>query len=243
MCPSVSLSIYTPVCPSLCLSLYSKSLCVRLSVCLFKKPVCPSVCLSIQKACVSVSLSVYSKSLCVRLSIQKACVSVSLSVYSKSLCVRLSVYSKSLCVRLSVYSKSLCVRLSVPLFKKPVCPPVCLSIPNASVSVCVYAGHSYDPSSGRFTAPLSGIYVFHLNVVAGNGSSHGNSVRADVMLDSMWVGMAVTSAQREEHDAGGADVTLHVGAGQGVWVRNKWDCLYGPSATTFSGHLLHADLP
>ena len=102
-------------------------------------------------------------------------------------------------------------------------------------------GNGYDPSTGTFTAPTSGVYEFHLNIMStNNGSSHGNSVRADVMVDGRWAALAITADQRTDHDMGSADVIVRLRAGQRAWVKNKWSCEYGPSGTTFSGSLLHA---
>ena len=92
-----------------------------------------------------------------------------------------------------------------------------------------------------FTAPVTGVYEFHLNIMSTtNGSSHGSSVRADVMVDGVWTALAITADVRTDHDMGSADVVARLRAGQRVWVKNKWSCAYGPSGTTFSGALLHA---
>nr|KAG5713850.1 hypothetical protein BaRGS_024477 [Batillaria attramentaria] len=102
-------------------------------------------------------------------------------------------------------------------------------------------GDGYDSSTGQFTAPVSGMYVFLVNCMA------ADSLYQELMiiLDGQRVAGCVSHRPAtKEWDLGTSFLTVHLNAGQRIWTKN-----WSPSAKqirggdwqTFSGFLISAD--
>ena len=99
----------------------------------------------------------------------------------------------------------------------------------------VYNSGEYNPQNGKFTAPVSGIYTFLLNLF-----DDGNSGYVHLLVNNVSA-MGVWSYSRVHTGVGSAIV--HVNADDEVYVSNKnsnrlW---IGQGLSHFSGFLVHAD--
>jgi hypothetical protein len=101
-------------------------------------------------------------------------------------------------------------------------------------------GNTYNPSTGKFTAPTQGNYVFFVNVQ----SYSTNSIYVDIVLNGST--KVRTSAfsynDKDNEDAGPNMVVLTLQKGDNVWVKHYSGTGYqthsnGP-ITTFSGFLI-----
>ncbi|XP_062596068.1 complement C1q tumor necrosis factor-related protein 3-like [Saccostrea cucullata] len=101
-------------------------------------------------------------------------------------------------------------------------------------SVITNEGNGYNPSTGIFTAPIGGTYVFFVNV-----QSYGSqNIYVDIVLNGSTKVriMAFTG----NYDAGPNLVVLNIQKGDAVWVKYYSGTGYytdGP-LTTFSGFLI-----
>ncbi|KAK7504176.1 hypothetical protein BaRGS_00004480 [Batillaria attramentaria] len=108
-------------------------------------------------------------------------------------------------------------------------------------SIVYNLGDGYDPSTGTFTAPLPGIYVFFISIM---GSDNQPAIRVDItqesgkVLDAAWA-----EGQGDLYDQGSSLVTTHLTAGERVWVKHDGGAtaLRGGVYTVFSGFLVQAD--
>lgn len=99
-------------------------------------------------------------------------------------------------------------------------------------------GNGYNPSTGVFTAPIAGEYVFFVNVQ----SYHTQTIYVDVVLNGVTKvrTMAYSSGSNDYYDAGPNLVVLSLQKGERVWIKRHSGQGYyidGP-ITTFSGFLL-----
>nr|KAG5695992.1 hypothetical protein BaRGS_023371 [Batillaria attramentaria] len=92
-------------------------------------------------------------------------------------------------------------------------------------------GGGFDPSTGVFTAPFAGVYVFNFQIYP----SAGGLVQVDLMKND--------GIEKRTKDFDGS-VTLRVQAGDRFWVRDRMSpgsTLWGGVHTFFSGTLVSAD--
>uniref|UniRef100_A0A8W8JEG7 C1q domain-containing protein n=1 Tax=Magallana gigas TaxID=29159 RepID=A0A8W8JEG7_MAGGI len=104
--------------------------------------------------------------------------------------------------------------------------------------VITNVGNGYNPSTGVFTAPTAGEYVFFVNVQ----SYSTQSIYVDVVLNGVTKvrTMAYNGGGSEYYEAGPNLVVLTLQKGDRVWVKHysgKGYQINGP-ITTFSGFLL-----
>nr|KAG5707858.1 hypothetical protein BaRGS_031589 [Batillaria attramentaria] len=101
-------------------------------------------------------------------------------------------------------------------------------------------GGGYDPHTGIFTAPVSGLYVFFLSIMSSNehGAVDVAIVKEGAALDRAWA-----EGQGDSYDQGSSLVTVHVTTGQKVWVEQAAGdtTVMGGPRSVFSGYLLQAD--
>nr|QBA18390.1 VIgL family C1q-related protein 6 isoform 3 [Littorina littorea] len=91
-------------------------------------------------------------------------------------------------------------------------------------------GRAYDPDTGIFTAPLSGLYFFAVNT-----RSPTQKANVDIMADDVRV-CRIYSKRR--NDAGSCQGAVELSKGQRVWVQSYGtDNSYRASSSTFTGFL------
>ena len=99
-------------------------------------------------------------------------------------------------------------------------------------------GGGYDVHSGKFRAPVSGMYVFYVKVMSVNTHTvHLALVKEGTTLDIAYAEGSVNNYQ------GSLLTPVHLSVGERVWVRHNWadSVLRGNWWTAFSGHLVSAD--
>ena len=103
-------------------------------------------------------------------------------------------------------------------------------------SVILNVGTGYNPSTGIFTSPVAGMYVFYVTAVEFNKQD----LRVDIVLNS--VSKVRTMGFSDAiHQTGTNMVVLNLQKGDSVWVRHQYGTGYWTQsvpATTFTGFLI-----
>ena len=101
-------------------------------------------------------------------------------------------------------------------------------------------GGGYNAHTGLFTAPVTGVYIFSINLMGTN--DHGE---LNVAVDKHGSTLAIlyTEGNSDRYDQGSTEVSTHLTAGEQVWVRHNQGDTYvaGTWWTVFTGYLLQAD--
>ena len=106
-------------------------------------------------------------------------------------------------------------------------------------AVVTNIGQGYDPATGLFTAPVSGVYSFFLSAMSPN--SHEDLMLA-IVKEGNVLDLTYGEGSTDVNDQGSSLVTTHLATGQQVWVRqNGGDSVRGSYWTVFTGYLLQAD--
>jgi hypothetical protein len=102
-------------------------------------------------------------------------------------------------------------------------------------------GQGYSTDTGKFTAPIAGLYFFIANAGVNNV---GNSAKHNLMVDSEIVSSAYTYYHADLHfQISSAPGVVHLNKGQTVWVRadGRSNYVWG-YATHFCGFLISPDM-
>ena len=103
------------------------------------------------------------------------------------------------------------------------------------------AGH-YNHSTGIFTSPYDGVYVFYFMMINDNDAP---TITAAIVKDGKVLGMGTSDAvgANNAYDDGSVLVTVHLRTGDQVYVKRygKGDRIYGGPYCNFSGFLILAD--
>lgn len=92
------------------------------------------------------------------------------------------------------------------------------------------AGSAYNPASGIFQAPISGLYVFFYDIEC---SKNNGDTNVELVRDGARTGVQAYCHGLGDYDNSSTMGVLHLGAGDTVWLR-----LYDVDSRTFGGKTL-----
>nr|QBA18408.1 type 2 C1q domain-containing protein 5 [Littorina littorea] len=100
--------------------------------------------------------------------------------------------------------------------------------------------NGYDAMTGIFTSPVSGLYVFHLDVMSQNG---GPGVAINIVKNGVALDDAYAQGGSMTNDQGNSLVVVHLNAGERVWTQHRYGAttVRGNIFSVFSGFLIQAD--
>uniref|UniRef100_G3P2I1 Complement component 1, q subcomponent-like 4 n=1 Tax=Gasterosteus aculeatus aculeatus TaxID=481459 RepID=G3P2I1_GASAC len=108
--------------------------------------------------------------------------------------------------------------------------------------VVTNVGNYYEPSTGKFTCPLPGIYFFTYHVLMRGGD--GTSMWADLKKNGLVRASAIAQDADQNYDYASNSVILHLDVGDEVCVQLDGGKVHGGNTnkySTFSGFLIYPD--
>ncbi|TWW62201.1 Complement C1q-like protein 4 C1q and tumor necrosis factor-related protein 11 [Takifugu flavidus] len=108
--------------------------------------------------------------------------------------------------------------------------------------VVTNVGNYYEPSTGKFTCPLPGIYYFTYHVLMRGGD--GTSMWADLKKNGQVRASAIAQDADQNYDYASNSVILHLDVGDEVCVQLDGGKVHGGNTnkySTFSGFLIYPD--
>nr|KAG5695681.1 hypothetical protein BaRGS_022358 [Batillaria attramentaria] len=100
-------------------------------------------------------------------------------------------------------------------------------------------GNAYDPQTGFFTAPVSGLYQFRANFMDQDSNEY---VYAGIYVGASKVARSISDQRHGYWDNNAIAAVVHVTAGQKVDLRSQTNRVtHFHPYTTFSGFLIRAD--
>ncbi|XP_063064275.1 complement C1q-like protein 4 [Engraulis encrasicolus] len=108
--------------------------------------------------------------------------------------------------------------------------------------VVTNVGNYYEPSTGKFTCPLPGIYYFTYHVLMRGGD--GTSMWADLKKNDKVRASAIAQDADQNYDYASNSVILHLDVGDEVYVQLDGGKVHGGNTnkySTFSGFLIYPD--
>ncbi|KAM9397542.1 complement C1q-like protein 2 [Salvelinus alpinus] len=103
-------------------------------------------------------------------------------------------------------------------------------------------GNQYDPTNGKFTCQVSGIYFFTYHVLMRGGD--GTSMWADLCKNGQVRASAIAQDADQNYDYAGNSVVLHLDSGDEIYVKLDGGKAHGGNNnkySTFSGFILYPD--
>ncbi|XP_042328377.1 complement C1q-like protein 3 [Sceloporus undulatus] len=103
-------------------------------------------------------------------------------------------------------------------------------------------GNHYDPSSGKFTCSIPGIYFFTYHVLMRGGD--GTSMWADLCKNNQVRASAIAQDADQNYDYASNSVVLHLEPGDEVYIKLDGGKAHGGNNnkySTFSGFIIYAD--
>ncbi|TWW80263.1 Complement C1q-like protein 2 C1q and tumor necrosis factor-related protein 10 [Takifugu flavidus] len=103
-------------------------------------------------------------------------------------------------------------------------------------------GNHYDPTTGKFTCQVSGIYFFTYHVLMRGGD--GTSMWADLCKNGQVRASAIAQDADQNYDYASNSVVLHLDSGDEIYVKLDGGKAHGGNNnkySTFSGFLLYPD--
>ncbi|CAL8368280.1 unnamed protein product [Lota lota] len=108
--------------------------------------------------------------------------------------------------------------------------------------VVTNVGNYYEPSTGKFTCPLPGVYYFTYHVLMRGGD--GTSMWADLKKNGQVRASAMAQDADQNYDYASNTVILHLDVGDEVCVQLDGGKVHGGNTnkySTFSGFLIYPD--
>ncbi|XP_071376702.1 complement C1q-like protein 3b [Centroberyx affinis] len=103
-------------------------------------------------------------------------------------------------------------------------------------------GNHYDPSSGKFTCSIPGIYFFVYHVLMRGGD--GTSMWADLCKNNQVRASAIAQDADQNYDYASNSVVLHLEPGDEIYIKLDGGKAHGGNNnkySTFSGFMVYAD--
>ncbi|XP_012696096.1 complement C1q-like protein 2 [Clupea harengus] len=103
-------------------------------------------------------------------------------------------------------------------------------------------GNHFDPSTGKFTCQVSGIYFFTYHVLMRGGD--GTSMWADLCKNGQVRASAIAQDADQNYDYASNSVVLHLDSGDEIYVKLDGGKAHGGNNnkySTFSGFILYPD--
>ncbi|XP_071758448.1 complement C1q-like protein 2 [Centroberyx gerrardi] len=103
-------------------------------------------------------------------------------------------------------------------------------------------GNQYDPSTGKFTCHVSGIYFFTYHVLMRGGD--GTSMWADLCKNGQVRASAIAQDADQNYDYASNSAVLHLDSGDEIYVKLDGGKAHGGNNnkySTFSGFILYPD--
>ncbi|KAJ8013054.1 hypothetical protein DPEC_G00049320 [Dallia pectoralis] len=103
-------------------------------------------------------------------------------------------------------------------------------------------GKHYDPSTGKFTCQVSGIYYFTYHVLMRGGD--GTSMWADLCKNGQVRASAIAQDADQNYDYASNSVVLHLDSGDEIYIKLDGGKAHGGNNnkySTFSGFILYPD--
>uniref|UniRef100_A0A674PGG7 Complement C1q like 2 n=1 Tax=Takifugu rubripes TaxID=31033 RepID=A0A674PGG7_TAKRU len=103
-------------------------------------------------------------------------------------------------------------------------------------------GNHYDPSTGKFTCQVSGIYFFTYHVLMRGGD--GTSMWADLCKNGQVRASAIAQDADQNYDYASNSAVLHLNSGDEIYVKLDGGKAHGGNNnkySTFSGFILYPD--
>ncbi|CDQ86898.1 unnamed protein product [Oncorhynchus mykiss] len=103
-------------------------------------------------------------------------------------------------------------------------------------------GNQYDPTNGKFTCQVSGMYFFTYHVLMRGGD--GTSMWADLCKNGQVRASAIAQDADQNYDYAGNSVVLHLDSGDEIYVKLDGGKAHGGNNnkySTFSGFILYPD--
>ncbi|XP_056321627.1 complement C1q-like protein 3b [Danio aesculapii] len=103
-------------------------------------------------------------------------------------------------------------------------------------------GNHYDPSSGKFTCSIPGIYFFVYHVLMRGGD--GTSMWADLCKNNQVRASAIAQDADQNYDYASNSVILHLEPGDEIYIKLDGGKAHGGNNnkySTFSGFMVYAD--
>ncbi|CAM5168739.1 unnamed protein product [Eretmochelys imbricata] len=108
--------------------------------------------------------------------------------------------------------------------------------------VVTNVGNYYEPTRGKFTCPLPGIYFFTYHVLMRGGD--GTSMWADLMKNGQVRASAIAQDADQNYDYASNSVILHLDVGDEVFIKLDGGKVHGGNTnkySTFSGFIIYPD--